>query len=219
MNAPKDLLPWYLNESLTTKEKEAVEAWLQRDEHAQRFHEATQITRKAVVSQAPQTPSRQVETQLLAKIRQPQPRKSFLSAPLAWGLPVAALLFALLWLLVRPGTQLRWSVDGDNLSAFRIYRAPAGSTTFELIEELPASVEQQTYQYSDLAVFPGQTYHYVLEITDRNGRTTLSPVIANNSISTFAAQFAILLTSFVLTFGMITIAQEIKTFPQSQLSI
>jgi len=217
MNGPKELLPWYLNESLTTKEKEAVEAWLQRDEQAQGMQETADIIREAIVSQPNQAPSRQVKTQLLAKIHQPQPRKSFLSAPLAWGLPVATLLFALLWLLVRPGTQLQWSVDGDNLSAFRIYRAPAGSTTFELIEELPASVEQQTYEYSDLAVFPGQTYHYVLEITDRNGRTTLSPVIANNSLSTFAAQFAILLTSFVLTFGMITIAQEIKTFPQSQL--
>jgi hypothetical protein len=211
MSDQESLLPWYINKSLSASEQQGVETWLQHNpDSAARMH-TTQRIAATITAQDLKKPSPRVESKLLARIRQSE-KKPIGIQQWAWSLPLAALLFIILWVIVQPSTQLQWSVNGDNLAAFRVYRAPAGSTTFELLEELPAASDQTSYEFIDgTTTFPGRTYHYAIEIVAQNGSTAVSPVVSNNTLIALSSQFAILLTGFILTFGMITIVRELKT--------
>lgn len=212
MNDQEFLLPWYINESLSADEQKNVEAWLQRDPKAAVVLHTTQQIASTATTQDHKEPALRVESHLLARIRQPKGKQAGIFQ-WAWSFPLAVLIFAVLWAFVQPGTQLQWSVTGDDLAAFRVYRAPADSTTFELLDEVPAASEKTKYEFTDgSALLPGKPYHYVIEIVAQNGRTAVSPAVVSNTLITLSSQFAILLTSFMLTFGMITIVRELK-FP------
>ena len=129
------------------------------------------------------------------------------------------LIFILLWLIVQPVTQLQWSTNGNAPELFRIYRSQVGDEQYQLIEEMPAIPSQQIYQYSDLIVVPGRNYQYIIEVHDQSGNTSLSQTVMSNSLMTLAAQISILLTSIVLTFGLVALTLEVKSFPQLQLTV
>ena len=171
---------------------------------------------QAVRSQEMQTPSPHVLIRLLDEVGRP-PKQFWLSQPWLWGIPMMMLIFSLLWLVLQPGNQLQWVAVGSQPATFRIYRAPARTMAFELIEELPANPHQQTYQYADALVFPGLTYQYRIEVRDQRGNTISSSTAISNAWMTSATQIAILLTGFMLTFGIITIVEEIK--PSAQLNL
>ncbi len=162
------------------------------------------------------TPSLQVRAKIISDIQQPAVQQNSFSQWI-WGVPLATLIFALLWLMIQPGNQLQWSVNGSEAAAFRVYRAPIGDTTFEFVDELPADPAQQSYQFADPLMIPGLNYNYAIETIDQFGNISISQVAASNSMMNFAAQIAILLTSFFLAFGMITIAQEITSPSQLYL--
>jgi hypothetical protein len=103
---------------------------------------------------------------------------------------------------------LQWSSIENTPASFRIYRAAAGSEQFELIEELPASPHQHSYHFSDFLLIPGRNYQYLIEVRDQWGNTSLSQVAMSDSTMILASQIALLLTSFMVTFGLITIMQE-----------
>jgi len=212
MKKQKDLLPWFINESLSADEKQMVETWLQHNPEAYSLQNDTQRIASAVTSQESTAPDSLVKAQLFAKIRQAgENRKSFDILQWAWSLPLAAVLIVIILVLVQPVTQLQWSVRDDNLAAFRVYRAPAGGSTFELLGELPAADGQTNYEFTDeTSYLPIKNYHYVIAIVAQNGSTAVSPTVSSNTLMTFASQFALLLTSFTLTFGMITVVKELK---------
>ena len=81
---------------------------------------------------------------------------------------------------------------------------------FTLIKELPASHTQQTYQFSDYLIVPGQNYQYIVEVLDQNGNTAFSQAVISQSMISLVAQAAILLTSFMLVFGLITVSEGNK---------
>ena len=219
MDKNQSLLPWYINHTLYESEKNVIEAWLQRDSDAKMLHQEIQQFAQIISGQETKSPPTRVRTNLLIRVRE-QPSQSIAGThPWVWGIPLMLLIFLLLWLVVQPVTQLRWSTSGNLTATFRIYRAPAGSGNFSLIKELPASPTQQTYQFADLFVVPGQDYQYIIEISDQSGNTTISQTEMSNSLMTLAAQIAILLTSFMLTFGIITVTQEIKSSPQLGLLV
>jgi len=212
MKKQKDLLPWFINESLSADEQQWVETWLQHNPEASSLWNDTQRIASAISSQEATTPDSLIESRLFTKIRQAsENRKSFNILQWAWSLPLAAILVVILLVLVQPVTQLQWSVRDDNLAAFRVYRATAGSTTFELLGELPAADGQTNYEFTDeTSSFSIKNYHYVIAIVTQNGSTAVSPAVSSNTLMTFASQFALLLTSFILTFGMITVVKELK---------
>ena len=214
MKGAKSLLPWYVNGSLDVEERQVVETWLQGDDDAAEMQRELQQFSAMMNRQEDRMPPRRVDARLFSQIRkQPSRWSGFLQW--LWGFPVAVLLFALLWLIVQPGAQLQWSVRGDTVSEFRVYRAPVGSTTFELVATLPAVAGQRSYQYRDLAIFPGKSYHYTIEIVDQAGNISRSPVVASNPWESLVVYTTIVLTSFVLTFGMIAIASEAKFMPRT----
>ena len=216
MNKNKALFPWHINNTLSEKETLSVEFWLQSDSEADAYHDSVQQLASVIGTQELIKPSHQVRAKIVNSIQQPAQQRNGFSQWI-WGVPLATLIFALLWLMIQPGNQLQWSVSGSNVAAFRVYRAPVGDTTFEFVEELPADPAQQSYQFADPLMIPGLNYNYAIETIDQFGNTSISQVAASNSMMVFAAQFAILLTSFFLAFGMITIAQELNYPPQSYL--
>ena len=190
---------------------------MQHDPDANAYHDLIKSIAGSVRTQKEFIPSHQVRANIISNIQQPvrQPRSL---NQWVWGIPLAAIIFALLWLTIQPGNQLHWSIRGSEPVAFRIYRAPIGNTTFELIEEFAAIPTQQSYKFADPVVLPGQNYHYAIETIDQFGNTSISQVASSNTMMVLAIQFAILLTSIMLTFGMITIAQEF-TSPMQLYSI
>jgi len=218
MDKDKLLLPWYINETLSDREKTSVEMLIQVDPDAKLDYQSTQRASQVIRTQDFHVPSNHVRKQLLALVHEQPSRSKIKFHNWLWGAPIMLLISIILWLIVQPGTLLRWSINGDTPATFRIYRAPVGSTQFVLIDELKATPQQPSYQYADLLVVPGQTYQYMIEIRDQNGITIRSQAAISNSQMTFAAQIALLLTSLIFTFGIIKITQEIKSFPQLFLS-
>jgi hypothetical protein len=219
MDKNRSLLPWYFNHTLSESERSVVETWLQSDPDAKARYQGIRQSAQIITTQEEQAPPAQVRTRLLAQIRKQPVRTKYSSHPWIWGVPMMLLIFILLWLMVQPGTQLQWTVSGNTPADFRIYRAPAGSGQFTLIEEMPAAPAQQTYQYADYLVVPGQNYQYRIEVRDQSGNTSLSQTAVSDSLMTLAAQIAILLTSFMLTFGIITVSQEIRQIQQSYFAV
>ena len=127
-------------------------------------------------------------------------------------------IFIILWLVVQPGTLLQWTINGNSPESFLIYRASEGSTQFVLIDELSATPSQINYQYADVLVVPGQTYHYLIEIRDQYGNSIRSQATTNDSQMAAASQIALFLTSFILTLGIIKVLQEVKNYPQFHFS-
>ena len=159
-------------------------------------------------------PSSRVEIRLFNQISTPK-RQSVKLLRWAWSIPLAILLFAILWMVSQPGAQLAWTATDSELTEFRIYRSAIGRNGYELVEEMPANDNQGHYQFSDHRLIPGLTYTYIIEGITTNGNSVRTSALTIRTISTLASQFAILLTSFILTFGMITIAKELKKSSQS----
>jgi len=208
------LIPWYLNETLSESEKIAVQNLINHHQDSLEDYQITQLISKILQSQESIAPSNRVKNHLLnIEHHQPMRSKNNTHAWL-WGVPMMIFVFIILWLVVQPGTLLHWSINGNLPESFLIYRAPEGSNQFVLIDELSAIPSQPEYQYTDIITVPGQTYQYLIEVRDQNGVTTRSQATTNDSQMALAAQIALFLTSFILTFGIIKVVQEIKTFPK-----
>jgi hypothetical protein len=220
MDKNKPLLPWYINRTLPERERDAVEVWLQRDPDAKTHYQETQQLAQIVQSQVKKTPHDHTRTSLLLQIRQQPIRSDIGIHPWFWATPLMLLIFSILWLIVQPGTQLRWSTSGNMPAAFRIYRAPAGSQSYQLLKEITVNSLQYRYQFTDrTAVLPGQTYNYVIEAIGNNGGKSISPIVSSNTLEVFTAHLALLLTSLILTFCTITIVQEITPFKLSHFVV
>jgi len=218
MDKKEKLLPWLINNTLSEKESKSVEDWIQREKCNQENLRLTKWVSQVVQTQEVQAPSQQIKTRLLTDIQEQSNQSKSKIQPWFWGAPVMLLVFLLLWLIVRPGTQLQWTTTGTANSAFRIYRAPLGTTDFVMLDEFQAEPAQKTYQYKDLTVLPGRNYQYIIEIQNAGGHNSYGRTVVSNSLMTLVVQIVILSTSFVLTFGMITIVQEVKSPPRLDFS-
>jgi hypothetical protein len=214
MEKPNLLLPWYINETLSESEKIAVQDLIDHHPNWLKDYHITQHISKILQEQESLTPSNRVKDHLLNIVHNQPIRPKNTIHPWLWGGPLTILIFIILWLVVQPGTLLQWSINGISSESFLIYRAPEGSSQFVLIDELSAIPAQPNYQYADTLVVPGQTYQYLIEVRDQHGNTTRSQATTNDSQMALAAQIALFLTSIILTFGIIKVVQEIKTFPQ-----
>ena len=214
MEKPNLLLPWYINETLSESEKIAVQNLINHHPKSLDDYQITQRISNILQAQESLSPSNRVKNHLLNIVhKQPTSSKNTIR-PWLWSVPMTIFIFIILWLVVQPGTILQWSINGISTESFLIYRAPEGSSQFVLIDELSAIPSQPSYQYADILVIPGQTYQYVIEVRDQDGNTTRSRATTNDSQMALAAQIALFLTSIILTFGIIKVVQEIKTFPQ-----
>ena len=208
----KDLLPWYVNGTLTAAEREAEEHWLRQSAEAQVELGVWQRLRAAVIGQPQQAPSAAVWQRVMAQVRaqgavrQPARAQSLLAW--VWGGALAAALLILLWSTVQPGVVLQWSVNDGPLAAFRVYRAPLGSADFSLLYEAPARPDVEQYTYVDARLLPGQAYVYRVEGVGQGGRSAFSRAITASALDALPAQLAILFTSLIGGCGATILAQR-----------
>ena len=208
------LLPWYINETLSKSEKIAVQDLIDHHPNSLKDYRITQHISKILQEQESLSPSNRVKDHLLKIVHNQPIRPKITIHTWLWGGPLTIIIFIMLWLVVQPGTLLLWSINGISTESFLIYRAPEGSSQYVLIDELSANPSQPNYQYADTLVVPWQTYQYLIEVRDQYGNITRSQATTNDSQMALAAQIALFLTSIILTFGIIKVVQEIKTFPQ-----
>lgn len=148
-----DLLPWYLNRSLPAADRPAA------DEQARRFSQtlsAWQAVRSTALSQPSRLPPAAVRQRVLAQTQAAgRARRMPRGLPQLAGAVFAVLALLLLWNVVQPGIGLQWSVNGAVPTAFRVYRAPAGSDHFEILREIPAQSGIMDYSYVDTGFVAG----------------------------------------------------------------
>jgi len=132
--------------------------------------------------------------------------------PMLSGAIFALLALLLLWNVVQPGIGLQWSVNGATPTAFRVYRAPAGSDRFEFLREIPAQPGTMNYSYVDTALWPGWKYQYRVEAV--NDWAT-SATIAANGADVLPAQLAIVFSSLLTGIAGAYVLREAVTPPRS----
>jgi hypothetical protein len=208
----EELLPWYTNGTLTAAEREAVERWLRQSPEAPAKLAGWQRLRTAVTSQAQQTPSPSVWQQVMARVQARratgQQTRVSLRPAWAWGAALAAAVLILLWSTIQPGIVLQWSVSDGPLTAFRVYRAPLGSASFDLLHEVPAHPDVQRYTYVDAQLWPAQTYVYRVEGVRQGGQPALSQTITASALDALPGQLAILFTSLIVGYGAVILVQR-----------
>ncbi len=205
---PAELLPWYLNHTLTPEETRVVEEWLRADPARQEQLSALRQARQAVAARPQPAPSPAVRAALLARVQTQRPRNSIgLRLSWVWGTVTAVVLLCVLWLVVQPGLAVEWHIQGQGASAFRVYRAPAGSTQFELIREVAARPEQVAYAVTDLSPLPGQVYTYLIEAVTPDGNPIISQSVIGNGLDALPAQLALLITSLVAGYSLMLLAR------------
>jgi hypothetical protein len=157
---------------------------------------AWQAVRLAALSQPSRLPPAAVRQRVLAQTQAAgRARRIPRGLPVLSGAVFAVLALLLLWNVVQPGIGLQWSVNGTVPTAFRVYRAPAGSDRFEILREIPAQSGTADYSYVDTALWPGQDYQYRVEaVNDRAAAAT----VAANGAEVVPAQLAIVLSSLLI---------------------
>ncbi len=208
----RGLLPWYVNGTLAASERQAVEAWLRGSPEARAELAAVQQVCEAARRQPRHVPSPGVQTMVMARVHEQAARRSTLPAPWlrwAWGAAMAAATLLVLWLTIQPGVALQWTVNDGPLTAFRVYRAPAGSAEFALLRELPARPEAQQYTYVDTLLAPWQTYVYRVEGISLAGQSILSQAIAGRAWEALPYQLAILVLSLLAGMLAVRLARQV----------
>jgi len=205
---PAELLPWYVNHTLTPEEARVVEDWLRADPARQGQLAALRQTRQAVAAHPQPAPSPRVRAAVLTQVQSRRPRSSIgLRLSWVWGTVTAVALLCVLWLIIQPGLAVEWHIQGQGASAFRVYRAPVGSAQFELIHEVAARPNQYAYAVTDLSPLPGQVYTYLIEAVTPDGHPIISQSVIGNGLDALPAQLALLLTSAVAGYSLMLFAR------------
>lgn len=200
----KELLPFYLNGSLSRDENQQIEAWLRQDLAARQELASWREIQLAVSGQDGLMPTNRAYQALMDRI-QSSPEQVTVSSRLRLqpGKVLGALLITLivlygLWKAVAPGIALEWSLQGEGVSAFKVYRATAGQAQFDLISEIPARVGTDRYSYVDVHLLPGKDYIYRVEGIGLAGDLAASKSIVSNSMGVLPGQLAVLLASLLV---------------------
>lgn len=203
----KELLPWYVNGTLSAADRNAVERGRDQSPGLASELAAWQRLHTAVRAQPEQRVAPGVWQRVLAEVRSScSTGRQMVARPWiawAWGGVLALTVMLLLWGSIQPGIVLRWSVDNVPLTAFRVYRAAAGSTDFELVQEVPAEADAQQYTYVDPLLVPGRTYVYRVEGVGPGSQSVFSQAVVASAIEALPGQLAILLIG--LAGGYVTV--------------
>lgn len=203
----KSLMPWYITGKLPEDERDAMEEYLRKDTAARLEVRAWEQVQGALKSRPSVTPSLDVRRQILsyAHLATPIHRPSPFLQSLAFS-SIALSLLIFLWMLIKPGVVLQWSTSDNELTAFRIYRAPAGSEAFTLVREISTSQNMAEYSFVDAFLLPGQVFEYRVEGWNPVGGYSNSQSVTGRALDALPAQVAVLLTSLILAFFIVYIA-------------
>ena len=197
-------LPLFLNDRLDVERRQILEEWLQSDDQAMQELESWREIRVAVTGRAHRTPLQKVWVELEERIdrdlqRASIPRRVGISfASLLTGFALALVSLLVLWLAIRPGVLLHWSISEPAPVSYRIYRAPANSGEFVLVKEVHGKPGVQDYSYLDSLFVPGSAYIYRIEGVNPANVPLFSQAVHSSTSGALPGQVAILIASILV---------------------
>ena len=190
------LIPWYLNETLSERERTAVERHLQRCSGCREELSWWSEMADRVAGQPSLPISDALPNSLLDRLDQ-EPGRSQPVGVWRPALAFVAVLILLVAILELPSTQLQleWTAGNAELvDSFSIYRSRSAGQPEELVYSSPPEQLQQGggFSYTDLSVRPNTPYYYWLEAKDNFGASTITgpiPAVAGGTL--FAAKLLV----------------------------
>lgn len=209
-NALYELIPWYVNNTLSATDKKIVEEWLNTDDNARDIADKWYLLFDNIHNQPKLNPPPNMISNITSRLKE-RPQLLVHFAPL-FGLFLSALILVVLWIGVQPGIVLQWKVKDQSLTSFRILRAEIGKQNYKLLSEIPALSGSSQYIYVDLLMVPWQTYTYIIEGIQSEGNGVLSQVVTGNPIIALPGQIAVIIISLCIGFGGIYIFNSLNIF-------
>ena len=203
-----ELIPWYLNGTLTGDELEEVEYFIKNDSEGRAALNEWRRVQYWMKRNAEKKPPVEAEIRLFDRIRSQSFEQLGIFHPYALGLSMVILV--LLWTIIRPGITLHWSTLGYQVTTFRIYRSEIHIKEYQLIDELPVDSATSEYAYVDLFIWPFEDYIYYVEGMDKTGSMGSSQVIISSALVALPGQLALICGSFISGYGIILLIRYRK---------
>ena len=203
-----ELIPWYLNGTLTGAELEAIENFVRNDPEGKAALAEGLRVQQLIKPKGLILPPEEIETRLFERIRSHSSEQLGILHPYALGLSLVILVF--LWTIIRPGVILNWRVAGSEVTSFRIYRSEANGTNYQMLDEVPVEVMRTGYTYVDLFAWPLKEYVYYIEGMDQSNSLGTSQVTTSPAFIALPGQLALILASFISGYGLILLIRYRK---------
>lgn len=199
----KALIPWYLNGSLSEEQKCAMETWLRNSKEGQTELAAWHIIHTSVRDAPRRFPSNNLREKIIVQAKDSCVTKKGNSVEgLVQTLILSLLVLFILWLTIRPGIILNWTVQDGDPSGFRVYRALQGSENFKLVGEIPASINSSKYAFEDMMPLPVGVYKYRIQGIEPSGLAFTSLPVSGSVLNVLISQLAMVVTSLILGYGL-----------------
>jgi len=196
-----ELIPWYLNGTLSEKELDEVDDFVTNDPEGKFALDEWMRIRLLVHSEERKLPPEGIEVRIFDRIRSQSAEQLGLFHPYALGLSLVILV--LLWAIIRPGVILRWKVADDEIISFRIFRSEQSGNNYRFLDELPVGDSGTVYSYVDLFIWPLNDYIYYVEGINATGSSSISQVISSPALIALPGQLALICASFFIGYGIV----------------
>ena len=203
-----ELIPWYLNGTLTGAELEDVEDYVLHDPQGKAALADWQRVRLLIKPEDFKLPPDGVQTRLFDRIRAQSSEQLGILHPYALGLSLVILV--LLWVIIRPGVILNWRVAGNEVTSFKIYRSEAEGNKLQMLDEVPAEEAMTQYSYVDLFAWPFKEYVYSVEGMNQSTSLGTSVVTTSPAMIALPGQVALICASFISGYGLILLIRYRK---------
>lgn len=195
----QQLLPWYQNGTLSSRERVIVEKHLSACETCRLCLAEYGMLSSAVATQT--APSVPVETLAVVLDRLDTVPACAPRRP-AWAVALSflSLMLMLAAVLVLPNAQLEitWSATGTaKLAALAVFRAETSDLPEQALLSLPPEnlATRDGFSFRDASVRPGEVYFYWLEVRDQSGGSALAgPITVATGIEWVLAKVASIVT-------------------------
>ena len=202
------LLPQYASDSLPAADRQRVEAWLEKHPELRSEVAFWEQLRSGLQSQPQAAPGQEVWQGLSQRVALHQRRAQRSAISILAGLALAVFSLVILWLTIRPGVLLQWTVSGTDQLTYQVYRAPTGGQDFVLLGEVHGTPGVRQYSYLDALFLPGQSYVYRVEGLSLSGSAVVSQGVVSQSLAALPGQLAILLASLLVGYLAASLARN-----------
>jgi hypothetical protein len=203
-----ELIPWYLNGTLTGTELEEVDDFVTHDPEGRAALAEWKSLHFIIHVEEGKLPPAEIETRLFDRIRSQSIEQLGIFHPYALGLSLV--IMVLLWAIIRPGVNLQWNITGSQVTSFRIYRSEADGNQYQLLDEFPADFSRTAYAYVDLFAWPFTEYIYYVEGMNQAISLGTSQVAASPALIALPGQVALICASFISGYGVILLIRYRK---------
>jgi hypothetical protein len=117
--------------------------------------------------------------------------------------------FVILWIIVKPGVELGWSLDENVPTTFHVYRTLAKDGNRKLIGVIHANSDNQEQEFFDILT-PAFRSIYSIEGVTKNGQEFSSQTLVVNTSEVILTQITILAISILLGWETVMILKYFR---------